>query len=66
LRRNAGRIETWLTLPIILFMGLAALVALLFPTWPLWVRAIPLGLAGVLILAALWYSFQPPNRPPPT
>jgi hypothetical protein len=65
MRRTAGRIETWLTCPIVLFMAVALVIALVFPSWPWWVRAIPLGLAGLLIMVAFYYSLLPPNRPPP-
>jgi hypothetical protein len=61
--REAGRIETWLTCPILIFMAAAFAIATIFPAWPKWIRALPLGLAGLLILVALRYALTPP-RPP--
>ena len=71
MRRDAGRIETWFVPIILFFMGTGWLISMIFPSLPFWVRAIPLGIAGLLIIVAARYALMaarpptPPDQPPP-
>ena len=63
---EGGRIETWFVPVILFFMGIAWLISAIFPSLPFWVRAIPLGIAGLLIIVAARYALMPPRRQPPS
>ena len=68
MRRDAGRTETWFVPIILFFMGTGWLISMIFPSLPFWVRAIPLGVAGLLIIVAARYALMParPPSPPPS